>query len=173
MNKPLTPAAAATGSSPSESRLLPWSESCFVCGDANEKGLKVRFYVEGDQVRVLTVLDPRHEGYPGYAHGGVISALLDEAGGWACSVAVGRLFYTIELTVRFKLPVPGGEPITVSARCTDANRRLARAEAWIHDQEHKVLASAKGLYYPLPGDRHAEVVRHLKMPGRQARQEDI
>jgi uncharacterized protein (TIGR00369 family) len=173
MSQPGEAMASQAGRGTNDSRALPWSESCFVCGDANDKGLKVRFRVDGDLVRVNTALDPRHEGYPGYAHGGVISALLDETGGWACSAATGRLFYTVELTVRFKLPVPGGQPITVEARCTEANRRLSRAEAWIMNQEQQVLASAQGLYYPLPGSRHDEIVRHLKMPGRPARQEDI
>jgi uncharacterized protein (TIGR00369 family) len=166
------------------SRILPWSETCFVCGDANTKGLKVRFNVDDDLVWVDTVLDTRHEGYPGYAHGGVISALLDESAGWACSVASGRLFYTVELTVRFKLPVPGGQLITVKARCTQSNNReekgrtqafnrLARAESWIENQQQQVLASAHGLFFPLPSTRHEEIVKHLKMPGRKARPEDI
>ena len=55
-------------------RLLPWSRTCFVCGESNPFGLGVRFSVADGVVRVRTSVDPRFEGYPGRVHGGVITA---------------------------------------------------------------------------------------------------
>ena len=154
-------------------RPLPWSATCFVCGDSNPRGLGLRFHVDGDLVRADTTVDVGMEGFPGHVHGGIITALLDETAGWACSVAAGTLFYTVELTVRFKRPVPGGQPISVWGRFTQREQRLARASSWIEDQHRQTLATADGLFFPLPPDRHREILPHLKMPGRAACQDDI
>ncbi len=155
------------------SRPLPWSDTCFVCGETNPLGLKLRFHVDGELVCADALIDPHLEGFPGYVHGGIITALLDETAGWACSAATGTLYYTVELSVRFKRPVPGGEPITVKGRFLGNERRLAQGEAWIEGDDGQVLASAEGLFYPLPRQRQQEIVPHLKMPGRPARQKDI
>lgn len=155
------------------SRPLPWSETCFVCGDSNPLGLGLRFYTDNDMVRADTIVNLHHEGFPGYVHGGIITALLDETAGWACSVGTGRLFYTIELTVRFKLPVPGGKPITIWGRFGGLERRIARGSAWIEDGERCTLATAEGLFSALPAERQQEIVPHLKMAGRPARADDI
>lgn len=154
-------------------RQLPWSDSCFVCGEVNPFGLKVRFRVVGDEVQVATVVDPRFEGYPGHVHGGVVTALLDETIGWACSVAVRRLFYTAEITVRFSRPVPAGVPILVRGRFLERRRRLLRGEGHIEDGEGTVLVKAEGSFFPVPGALAATVIPQLKMPGRAAEPEDI
>lgn len=154
-------------------RFLPWSDSCYVCGEANPLGLGVRFTVAGDQVRTTTVLDPRYEGYPGHVHGGVVTALLDETVGWACTARCGRLFLTVELTVRFLKPVPAGRAITVVGRCDGEPNRIARGEGWIEDESGEILARASGTFFPLPPERNREVAAQLKMPGRTARVDDL
>jgi len=156
-----------------EERVLPWSDSCFVCGDANPFGLHVKFHWAGDHAFVRTAVDPRFEGYPGHVHGGVVTALLDETIGWACSVEAHRMFYTAEITVRFRHPVPGGEEIVIIGRCVKLHRRLAEAEGHIEDRDGKVLVTARGRYFPLPMDQHLAIIPMLKMPGRPATPEDI
>ena len=155
------------------SRVLPWSETCFVCGESNPRGLNVRFNQVGDKVVVETVVSPEFEGYPGRVHGGVVSALLDETIGWACSAATHRLFLTAELTVRFKRPVPGGEPIVVTGRMTELTGRVALAQGRIEDSRGRLLAMARGRFVLLEEEEHRKVVPALKMPGRQARLEDV
>lgn len=154
-------------------RPLPWSEACFVCGEGNSNGLRARFHADGEEVRARVVLDRCFEGYPGHVHGGVVTALLDEAAGWACTVAVGRLCVTVELTVRFLRPVPGGEELGVRARCTEAGGRRPAGEAWLEDGRGRRLAHARGRFVPVPEERHRAVVASLRMPGRAARVEDL
>jgi acyl-coenzyme A thioesterase PaaI-like protein len=57
----------------------PNSRMCFVCGIDNPIGLKLKFYTD-DEGRCIARFrpGPEHQGYPGYLHGGIISALLDE-----------------------------------------------------------------------------------------------
>lgn len=154
-------------------RVLPWSDSCFVCGEGNERGLGARFRAVGDRVVLEICVPPGFDGYPGRVHGGVVSALLDETIGWACSASAHRLFLTAELTVRFKRPVPVGERIVVSGRMLERTGRVAVGSGRIEDGSGRLLAVAKGRFVLLPEGEHQEIVPRLKMPGRAARVEDI
>jgi uncharacterized protein (TIGR00369 family) len=133
----------------------------------------VRFTVEGDEVVARTSVDARFEGFPGHLHGGIISALLDETAGWACTVASGRLYYTVQLTVRYSRPVPGGQPIVIRGRCSGDDGRIARGQAAIEDAGGRCLATAEGRFFPLPREQQEAIVPHLKMAGRPARIEDL
>ncbi len=154
-------------------RQLPWSRTCFVCGDANPSGLGVRFVAEDGRVRVRTRIDRGFEGYPGRVHGGIITALLDETAGWAATVAVGRLCFTARLTVRFVHPVPGDEPIEVVGEHLGSRGGFEQARSRILDGEGRILASADGLFSAVPESTHDEVVSQLRMPGRAAETSDI
>ncbi len=154
---------------------LPWSESCFVCGDGNPVGLGLRFEVDSDGCVVIDplVIDPRFEGYPGHVHGGVISAALDESAGWACTVRSGSLYFTAELTVRFRRPVPGGRPLLLRAECVEVRRRLARGRSRIVEPGGEILAEAEGRFFPVPAQEAERVIPELKMPGRSATLGDL
>ncbi len=156
-------------------KALPWSESCFVCGDENPVGLGLRFEVDADGRVVIDPLlfDPRFEGYPGHVHGGVISAALDESAGWACTVRSGSLYFTAELTVRFRRAVPGGVPLVLRAECLEVRRRLARGRSKIVEPGGEVLAEAEGRFFPVPAQEAERVIPELKMPGRQATPGDL
>jgi len=154
-------------------RTLPWSDSCFVCGESNPRSLGARFKVVGDAVILETVVDTDFEGYPGRVHGGVVTALLDETIGWACSAATHHLFLTAELTVRFKRPVPGGERIVVTGRMVEREGRVASGSGRIEDSSGRLLAMARGRFVLLAEEDHRRAVAMLKMPGRAARPEDI
>ena len=154
-------------------RALPWSATCFVCGDSNPTGLRARFVVDGDRVRLDTEVEEGFEGYHGQVHGGVISALLDETVGWACTHKVQRLCLTRELKVRFKKPVPSGARITVWGVVDEVANPLVSGHGWIEDAGGTVLATAEGTFFPVRRDVHDEVMGELKMPGRRARPDDI
>jgi acyl-coenzyme A thioesterase PaaI-like protein len=50
---------------------------CFGCGPANDKGLRIKSFVEGDEVVADFTPEPHHHAYPGAVNGGIIGALLD------------------------------------------------------------------------------------------------
>ncbi|HLE77975.1 MAG TPA: PaaI family thioesterase, partial [bacterium] len=52
---------------------------CFVCGRDNPIGLKLIFEPSGDGVRAEFTPSDLHVGYDGLVHGGIISALVDDA----------------------------------------------------------------------------------------------
>ncbi len=154
-------------------RPLPWSDTCFVCGEANPGGLRARFELLGGEARLPVTVDPRFDGYPGVVHGGVVSALLDETIGWACSVHAHRLTVTVELTVRFRRPVPSGRPLTVRGRFVEMRRNLLVGEGEVVDAGGRVLATGRGVFSPLPEERSREILLQLRMPGRPAEPGDV
>jgi hypothetical protein len=64
--------------------------SCFVCGGIDDRGLRARRSIRGDRVVLRFISDARHEGAIGFLHGGVISALFDEALGTVPPHFLGR-----------------------------------------------------------------------------------
>jgi len=91
----------------------PNSRMCFVCGMENPIGLKAFFY-DDDDGRVMARFTPcqEHQGYPGFTHGGIISALLDEVIG---RVVTARDIWavTAKLELKFRKPVPLEEEVTI------------------------------------------------------------
>jgi uncharacterized protein (TIGR00369 family) len=83
-----------------------------------------------------------HQGYEGIVHGGILSALLDEAM-VKLTVSLGIPAVTAEITVSFKAPAAPGEELFVSGRLTHETRRLIQAEAKI-ERGPILIAEAKG-----------------------------
>jgi uncharacterized protein (TIGR00369 family) len=155
-------------------RPLPWSATCFVCGDANPRGLDAKFRADEDgRVRLETVIDASFEGYGGHVHGGVVTALLDETAGWAATLALHRLCVAVELTVKFRRPVRGGSRVIAGGEAGGKEGRFFRARSSLADETGKVLATAEGRFMPVAEAVHDEVLPLLKMPGRPAEQGDI
>ena len=155
-------------------RPLPWSDSCFVCGDANPNGLQARFTADDEgRVRLETVIDHEFEGYGGHVHGGVLTALLDETAVWSVIHSLGRMCTTIQLTVTFRQPVPGGSKVVVVGEVTGRKSRFHLARSEMRDAEGRLMATAEGRFMVMAEEVHRDVVPMLKMPGRPAVQEDI
>ncbi|WP_432822218.1 PaaI family thioesterase [Trichloromonas sp.] len=100
-------------------------DRCFVCGPDNAAGLRARFEIDRDRNRAsctIRIADT-HQGWKGIVHGGIIAALVDEAGIYACR-STGEHFVTAELNVKYKAPVPVGEDLVVSAEVVGSRRRI-------------------------------------------------
>lgn len=121
---------------------------CYACGDANERGLHMTFSQEGDKTICEYHPAPFTQGYPGRVHGGVVSSLLDEAMGWAVYHAK-EWGATARLNIRYRKPVPLGEPLRVSAWITNNRGRLMELKAEIHDRAGSLLAEADGTFMRL------------------------
>jgi acyl-coenzyme A thioesterase PaaI-like protein len=129
---------------------LPHTRSCFVCGEANPAGLKLRFETDGQTVRALYVPRAEHVGFSQVVHGGVIATVLDEIMVWACAVQTKRFAFCAELKVRFIGPVRPGQAVTISGEMTSNRRgKLFEAKAEIKDLSGLVLAVATGKYLPI------------------------
>jgi uncharacterized protein (TIGR00369 family) len=103
------------------------SRMCLVCGLTNAAGLQASFYdiANGETVGLFTARD-EHQSYPGRLHGGLITAMLDEAIGRAVMASGGNTLWgvTAEFTTRFKKPVPLGVELRVVGRVVKQEARV-------------------------------------------------
>lgn len=118
---------------------------CYGCGPANPHGLAIRFQQEGQEAVGVFVPRAEHQGFPGYVHGGVVAAALDEAMGWAVYLA-GAWAITGRMEVRFRRPVPVGASLEVRAQVVESRGRRLMARARLTDVDGQVLAEAEGLF---------------------------
>src|SRR3712207_6174508 len=82
---------------------------CFGCGRLNPHGLRLQFFELEESRGVWADFTPtrEHEGFTGMVHGGIVTAVLDEAMGWAVFVG-GAWAVTGRLAVEFREPVQVG-----------------------------------------------------------------
>ena len=131
-------------------RELPHTHSCFVCGESNPLGLRLRFETDGGVVRTRFVPRPEHIGFKGTVHGGITATILDEIMVWACGVRTGRFAYCAELNVRYTSPVrPGEETVATAQLVADRRGRIFEAKAELRSAAGALLASATGKYIPV------------------------
>lgn len=120
------------------------NQRCYVCGKENPAGLGVNFKINKEQRAISAKFTPTddHQGYEGIVHGGILSALLDEAMG-KLTVSLGIPAVTAEMTVTFKTPAAPGEELFVSGRLTQETNKLIQARAKI-ERGQVVIAEATG-----------------------------
>ncbi len=120
------------------------NQRCYVCGKQNPSGLAVDFEIDKTARAIRARFTPagHHEGYEGIVHGGILSALLDEAM-VKLAFSLGIQAVTAEITVKFKAPAAPGEELSISGRLTSEAKRLIEAEAVIQ-KGVVVVAEAKG-----------------------------
>ncbi|HXG41656.1 MAG TPA: PaaI family thioesterase [Dehalococcoidia bacterium] len=130
---------------------------CYGCGPANPHGLAIAFELQAGEAVGRFTPRAEHQGFPGYVHGGVVAAALDEAMGWAVYHA-GAWAITGRLEVRFRRPVPVGRPLEVRGRVKGARGRRLLAEARLLDGQGELLAEAEALFLRV-GPAEAERLR--------------
>ncbi|SHH58306.1 Thioesterase superfamily protein [Clostridium collagenovorans DSM 3089] len=128
------------------------AKTCIVCGLKNDIGLKTEFYEleNGELVGLCTPKD-EHQSYPERLHGGISSALLDETiGRSVCIVEPEMWGVTIELSLKYRKPVPLNEEIKIVGRVTKNNHRIFEGTGEIILPNGDVAVTAFGRYMKMP-----------------------
>ena len=107
-------------------------------------GAKVEEVRPGRSVIHIDVGDVHLNG-AGTLHGGVYASLIDNAMGLSVLALVGVRTATIEMNVHFLGAVNKGR-ITCSAEVVHRTRRMATAEAKVHDSEGNLVAMGTGAF---------------------------
>ncbi len=123
------------------------ANKCFGCGGDNAGGMKLTFEQDnvGRKIIGRFVLGERYQGGAGFAHGGIIAVLLDEAMGKVCRFREVRAV-TAELTVEYLKPVSVEQEIVVEGRESEQNGRNLFMVGEIRNQNGEVLARGKGRF---------------------------
>jgi len=120
---------------------------CFGCGGANDSGMKLTFELDRDTRRVTGkfILGPRYGGGAGFAHGGIIAIVLDEAMGKISKLTDERAV-TAELNIEYRKPVPVDAEIIVSGWQEEEKGRNRFRIGEIHDIQGNLLARGRGRF---------------------------
>ncbi len=134
----------------------PNSRSCFLCGTENPIGLHLAFWQDEGTVSSRVVVGEAYQGYPGVAHGGVVTALLDETMGRAIIGQGGDFAFTAKMELKFHRPVPLGTPLVVRGWITRERRHwfLTEGELLVEESGER-LASATATFARLPDEQVA------------------
>ena len=140
--------------------------NCFGCSPFNEIGLQLDFWEDGEEL--ITKWQPRKslEGWTGVLHGGIQATLLDEMAGWVVMIKMKTAGVTAEMNVEYLKPLTlsKGE-ITVKGKLISIEKRIAKIECSLFDNEGVEYAKAKLSYFHFP-ERIAK--ERYKYPGIEA-----
>jgi acyl-coenzyme A thioesterase PaaI-like protein len=126
---------------------------CFGCGPANEKGLKIRSFPEGDEVVAEWRPQPHHQAFEGVLNGGICGALLDCHSNWTAAyhlmkkrgAASPPCTVTADFHVKLKRPTPMDAPLHLRARVVESDDSKATVEATL-EANGKVTATCRGTF---------------------------
>lgn len=119
-----------------------WPGTCFVCSEGHPHGLGLRFHHTGEGVVCFCSIPDSYCGFDGMVHGGIISAVMDEAAAYALFARHGQLGVTREMTTKFLKPVLTNTPIRVEGRIQKFAPGGAEVDMSIHDGDGTCLAEA-------------------------------
>jgi len=128
------------------------SNRCFGCGAANPVGMKLPFELdlEAQRTRGHFVLGANFAGGAGFAHGGIIAVVLDEAMGKLSKLREERAV-TAEMSIEYHKPVPVDQEIFAEGWQEEEQGRNRFRVAEIHDGQGNLLARGKGRFVVLQG----------------------
>lgn len=126
---------------------------CFGCGPSNEKGLRIRSFVEGDELVARWHAEEHHQAFEGMLNGGITGALLDCHSNWAAAhhlmqksgAETPPCTVTADFHVRLKRPTPMDGEITVRARVVESSDDRAIVESTL-EAGGKVTATCRGTF---------------------------
>lgn len=133
-------------------RIASHYPDCFGCGPDHPTGLHMQLTAGPDCSIVASfVVTEHHQGAPGLAHGGLLTAAFDEALGtvtWLLRVPA----VTVHLEVDFRRPVPVGSTLVIDAECTAvAGRKIySQATGRLGDAAGPVAVEARSVFVSVP-----------------------
>ncbi len=126
---------------------------CFGCGPANDKGLHINSFPDGDEVVATWHAEAHHQAFPGMLNGGIIGALLDCHSNWTAAYFLMKrdgkgepdCTVTADFHVKIKRPTPVDGPITLRARVVESSEDRATVEAELI-ADGKVCDTCRGTF---------------------------
>jgi uncharacterized protein (TIGR00369 family) len=127
--------------------------TCFGCGPRNEKGLRIKSLVQGEEVVASWRAEKHHEAFAGALSGGIAGTLLDCHSNWTAAYHLMRrsgaptppCTVTAEYAVELLRPTPTDGPIELVARPVEVGDDRAVIEAELR-AGGKVCATCRGTF---------------------------
>ncbi len=127
--------------------------TCFGCGPANPKGLRIESFVEGDETIATWRAERHHEAYPGMLNGGIIGALLDCHSNWTAAwhlmkkrgLQTPPCTVTAEYSIKLLRPTPVDQEVTLRGRVVESTEDRVTIEATL-TAAGRPCATCRGLF---------------------------
>ena len=127
--------------------------TCFGCGPANPKGLRIRSFVRGAEVVAEWQPETYHEAFPGMLSGGIIGTLLDCHSNWTAAYHLMQrnglptppCTVTADYAVKLLRPTPTDDKVHLVAQVVEsqADRAIVEAKLIAHD---RICATCRGTF---------------------------
>ncbi len=126
---------------------------CFGCGPANDKGLRIKSYPDGDEIVATWTPEPHHLAFDNMLNGGICGALLDCHSNWAAAYHLMQrrneleppCTVTAEFSVKLLRPTPMAGPLTLRARVVESSDRKAVVDAELLAGD-EITATCHGIF---------------------------
>jgi acyl-coenzyme A thioesterase PaaI-like protein len=126
---------------------------CFGCGPANDKGLRVRSFIQGDTLVAQWQPAAHHQAFPGMLNGGIIGSLLDCHCNWTAAMHLMRAgsldappcTVTAEYSIKLLRPTPCDQPLFLSAHVESAKEDRCTIVGSLRTRE-KECAQCRGMF---------------------------
>jgi len=136
---------------------LPGYKNCFVCGKDNPIGLNIVFFRDQDKIKAEFIPEPKHQGFKGIVHGGILFSILDEIMGRTALISKGVMTMTIEISIKYRKKALVGEKIIFTAQMTKDSGRMIEAQAEARSEDDTLLTEAKGKFIVISEKMQKEV----------------
>lgn len=123
----------------------PLNPACFVCGEENLHGMHLEFQADGRHASSKWTPTTGWESFKGIIHGGIISAVLDEAMSKAI-LSGGNEAFTADLRIRFRNKICVGDSVFVSGWVVSVEKRKIMAEASLTSADGEERAHSWGVF---------------------------
>ena len=118
--------------------------NCFGCGSSNPIGLRLIHRLEGGQLVTEFVPGEDHQGWPGIAHGGIITTLLYEVlENLPYHMGVVTMMKSME--TRFRRPAKTGKSLTAKSWLVDRTDRNMTVSASLTGEDSELIAEGNAV----------------------------
>ncbi len=128
-----------------DSAAEPLNPACFVCGEENPHGMHLQFHTHDRGASAQWTTTAGWESFQRVIHGGILSAVLDEAMSKAI-ISGGYQAFTADLRIRFRKKVCVGETISVNGWVVDVQKRRILAESSLTSEDGEERVHAWGVF---------------------------
>lgn len=126
---------------------------CFGCGAANEKGLQIKSFVEGDEVVAEWRPEEFHQAFEGILNGGICGALLDCHSNWTAThhlmqksgAATPPSTVTADFHVTLQRPTPMDALLKLRAHVVESTEDRAVVDATL-EANGTITATCRGTF---------------------------
>ena len=132
--------------------------NCFCCAPGNPIGLHLEFWEDGEDIVTKWNPSENFQGWVDTLHGGIISTLMDEVGGWVVNRKLQTTGVTMQLNVKFKHPVMTTDTeLTVRGHITNQRRNIVTIAVTLTNSKGEVCDEAEAIYYTFGPDKAKEM----------------